>query len=101
MFVVLFIPINFHFSSVSFAFYDLDRDGKISPSELLQILKESLYHTTKSFTEEQMMQAVDATFKEVDLDQDGFISLDEFREMVIRHPLVIGSLTISNDFCLS
>ena len=55
---------------------------------------------TKSFTEEQMMQAVDATFKEVDLDQDGFISLDEFREMVIRHPCVIESLTISNDFCL-
>lgn len=47
------------------------------------------------------MQAVDATFKEVDLDQDGFISLDEFREMVIRHPRVIGTLTISNDFCLS
>lgn len=45
-----------------------------------------------------MKQAVEATFKEADLNNDGYISFDEFREMVIKHPQMIDSMTISTDF---
>lgn len=84
--------------TVAFSIYDIDKDGFIDQSELLHILRASLFNNTLSLTEEQMKQAVEATFKEADLNGDGIISFDEFREMVIKHPQMIDSMTINADF---
>ncbi|KAH7831168.1 putative serine/threonine-protein phosphatase 2B regulatory subunit [Monocercomonoides exilis] len=85
----------------AFNIYDIDKNGHIDKSELLHILKASLFENTLSLTEEQMKQAVDATFAEADLDGDGLISFEEFREMVLKHPQMIDSMTISTDFASS
>lgn len=64
----------------------------------MHVLKASLFENALKLTEEQMKQAVEATFKEADLNGDGLISFDEFREMVIKHPQMIESMTINTDF---
>lgn len=81
---------------VSFRIYDLDGDGFISKSELLNILKASLEQFIVELSDEDMEQLVEQTFKEVDLNGDGLISFDEYKSMVLKHPGIIQSLTINS-----
>lgn len=61
----------------AFRLYDRDRDGKISRTELLQVLREML---GLQVTEEQLQSIAERAIQEADLDKDGAISFDEFKK---------------------
>lgn len=66
---------------LAFAFkvYDIDRDGYISNGELFIVLKMMVGNNLK---DQQLQQIVDKTIMEADLDNDGRISFEEFKQMV-------------------
>ncbi|XP_048378602.2 calcineurin B homologous protein 2 isoform X2 [Stegostoma tigrinum] len=72
-------PINSRNNKLQFAFqlYDLDRDGKISREELIQVLRMML---EAQVTDDQLESITDRTIQEADLDGDGAISFEEFRK---------------------
>jgi len=79
----------------SFQVFDLNGDGYISKEELLSILKDSLEESLL-LTDDQMMEMVDSTFNEVDLNKDGKISFEEYQFMSKRHPMIVESLNFGN-----
>ncbi len=82
---------------VSFKVYDIDGDGFIDKNELYIILRASLSESVMlSLTETQMRALVDQTFQETDLNSDGKISLDEYAQMVRKHPAIIKNMTIDH-----
>merc|ERR1712154_450725 len=81
-----------------FNIYDLDRDGMISNSELFQVLKMMV---GTNLTESQLQQIVDKTVLQLDKDQDGMISYEEFCGIIAKgqndsdaHDDVTTALTI-------
>ncbi|ELK12096.1 Calcineurin B like protein 2 [Pteropus alecto] len=62
-------------SPVAFQLYDLDRDGKISQQEMLQVLR---LMVGVQVTEEQLESIADRTVQEADDDGDGAVSFLEF-----------------------
>lgn len=63
----------------AFKIYDIDQDGFISNGELFTVLKMMVGN---NLTDLQLQQLVDRTIIKADLDFDGKISYDEFKEMV-------------------
>lgn len=72
-------PANSRTGKLKFAFqlYDVDRDGKISRAELLQVLRAMM---GIEVTEEQLQSIAERAIQEADLDRDDAISFDEFRK---------------------
>lgn len=70
-------PLNSRMNKLRFAFqlYDLDRDGKISRNEMLQVLR---LMVGVQVTEEQLESIADRTVQEADEDGDGAVSFLEF-----------------------
>ncbi|XP_036166412.1 calcineurin B homologous protein 2 [Myotis myotis] len=70
-------PPNSRMNKLRFAFqlYDLDRDGKISRHEMLQVLR---LMVGVQVTEEQLESITDRTVQEADEDGDGAVSFMEF-----------------------
>ncbi|KAM3616906.1 uncharacterized protein V6R79_025861 [Siganus canaliculatus] len=89
-------PANSVAMKLRFAFqlYDMDKDGKISREELLQVLRAML---GIQVTDEQLHSIVDRAIQEADLDQDDAISFDEFSKSLekvdINHKMSIGFLS--------
>ncbi|KAK6470666.1 calcineurin B homologous protein 2 isoform X1 [Huso huso] len=88
-------PINSRVNKLKFAFqlYDQDKDGKISKSELLQVLRMMV---GVQVTEEQLESITDRTIQEADLDGDDAISFEEFKKSLdkvdIEHKMSIRFL---------
>ncbi|KAM4565875.1 calcineurin B homologous protein 2 isoform 1-T2 [Odontesthes bonariensis] len=88
-------PANSRTGKLKFAFqlYDLDRDGKISRAELLQVLRAMM---GIQVTEEQLQSIAERAIQEADLDKDDAISFDEFRKSLekvnIEHKMSIRFL---------
>uniref|UniRef100_A0A5F9C924 Calcineurin like EF-hand protein 2 n=1 Tax=Oryctolagus cuniculus TaxID=9986 RepID=A0A5F9C924_RABIT len=82
-------PLNSRMNKLRFAFqlYDLDRDGKISRHEMLQVLR---LMVGVQVTEEQLESIADRTVQEADEDGDGAVSFLEFTK--VRMPL--GTLRV-------
>ncbi|XP_055088738.1 calcineurin B homologous protein 2 [Symphalangus syndactylus] len=70
-------PLNSRRNKLHYAFqlYDLDRDGKISRHEMLQVLR---LMVGVQVTEEQLENIADRTVQEADEDGDGAVSFVEF-----------------------
>ncbi|XP_062040337.1 calcineurin B homologous protein 1-like [Lepus europaeus] len=70
-------PLNSRSNKLRFAFqlYDLDKDDKISRSELIQVLRMMV---GVNISEEQLGVMADRTIQEADEDGDGAISFTEF-----------------------
>ncbi|KAM3875050.1 calcineurin B homologous protein 2-like [Diretmus argenteus] len=89
-------PINSRTSKLKFAFqlYDQDRDGKISRSELLEVLRLML---EMEVTQEQLESIADRAIQEADLDKDDAISFEEFKKSLekvnIDHKMSIRFLS--------
>ncbi|XP_030601359.1 calcineurin B homologous protein 2 isoform X2 [Archocentrus centrarchus] len=77
----------------AFQLYDMDRDGKISREELLQVLRAML---GLQVTEEQLQSIAERAIKEADLDKDDAISFEEFKKSLekvnIEEKMSIGFL---------
>lgn len=65
--------------TVLFRLYDMDEDGFVSPEDLFTVLK-TLKGLTLSDT--HLQKLVLATIIQYDCDNDGLLSLSEFRTMV-------------------
>jgi serine/threonine-protein phosphatase 2B regulatory subunit len=63
----------------AFKIYDLDEDGFITNGELFTVLKMMVGN---NLTDMQLQQLVDRTIIKADLDYDGRISFQEFKNMV-------------------
>lgn len=72
---------------VKFAFnvFDIDGNGSIDRTELLQILKSTHMATST----EQVESKVTAIMRQIDVNNDGSLSLEEFREVTTKFPNLI------------
>ena len=87
--------------AVSFRIYDIDGDGHIDKEELFQILKASLLENyMMDLSDDQMRELVDNTFAETDVNGDGLISFEEYRDMVISHPEILSKFSLNSDLLL-
>ena len=81
--------------SFSFPMYDRDGDRKIGKVELSEMLKTAIQSLPHKFTDEQVAQLIETTFKEADLNNDGYINFDEYCKMSIQHPQMLSQMTIN------
>ena len=80
----------------AFKIYDVDGDGMISQVEMLVVVT-AIYRmvgTQEQIPEDERtpFMRVKKIFKAMDVDRDGFLSLDEFRKGSRRDPTIIGSI---------
>jgi serine/threonine-protein phosphatase 2B regulatory subunit len=76
----------------AFQIYDMDGDGYISNGELFQVLKMMV---GDNLNEVQLQQIVDKTILEADVDRDGKISYDEFRQMISHTEEIDSKMTVT------
>ncbi|KAH3899983.1 probable Calcineurin subunit B [Saccharomycodes ludwigii] len=74
----------------AFKIYDIDKDGYISNGELFIVLK---IMVGDNLDDEQLQQLVDRTIMENDIDGDGKLTFDEFKN-AIETTEVANSLTL-------
>ena len=84
-----------HTCTVSFRIYDVDEDGKISRSELVKMMKACLKCFPHPFSDSQITSIIDSTFKEGDLNKDGFIDFEEYSKLVESHPMMLNQMSIN------
>jgi serine/threonine-protein phosphatase 2B regulatory subunit len=70
----------------------MDGDGYISNGELFQVLKMMV---GDNLNEVQLQQIVDKTILEADIDRDGKISYEEFRQMISNTEEIDSKMTVS------
>merc|ERR1711953_1209483 len=82
-----------HDEKLRFAFqiYDINNDGFISNGELFTVLKMMVGN---NLTDVQLQQLVDRTIIKGDLDRDGMLNFEEFKNMV-KDLDVVDKLTIN------
>ncbi len=76
----------------AFQIYDMDGDGYISNGELFQVLKMMV---GDNLNEVQLQQIVDKTILEADVDRDGKISYEEFRQMISHTEEIDSKMTVN------
>ncbi len=76
----------------AFQIYDMDGDGYISNGELFQVLKMMV---GDNLNEVQLQQIVDKTILEADIDRDGKISYEEFRQMISNTEEIDNKMTVN------
>eukprot|EP00941_MAST-03F_sp_MAST-3F-sp1_P003119 g3119.t1 len=79
----------------SFRMYDRDNDRKIGKVELSEMLKTSIQSLPHKFTDAQINSLIETTFKEADLNGDGFINFDEYKKMSVQHPQMLSQMTMN------
>ncbi|TMW61506.1 hypothetical protein Poli38472_012697 [Pythium oligandrum] len=79
----------------SFDVLDFDRDGKLSKQELLSMLEACIQENSISIPKECLETIVDKTIQDVDLDKDGFISYDEYKQLGESNPHMLNHVTFN------
>lgn len=75
----------------AFKIYDIDRDGYIGNGELFIVMKMMV---GKNLQDEELQQIVDKTMMEADMDGDGKLSFEEFKNAVDSRAIA-NSLTLN------
>ena len=79
-----------------FGVYDIDGNGHIEKGELKQILTFSLgSNSSVHLTEQQIDAVVEATFKQMDTDNNGGISLQEFIQAAKQNPSILSCVNLN------
>jgi len=77
----------------SFKVYDLNSDGVISREEMFQLLKATLTkQTNEEDPDEGVRDLVEVTYKKYDVDHDGKVTFQNFKEAVTDEPLLLEGL---------
>ncbi|CAN1178044.1 Calcineurin B-like protein 7 [Linum perenne] len=81
---------------ISFAFrlYDLHETGFIERDELKEMVLAILRESDLTLSEDTIESMVDKTLAEADLNGDGKIDQQEWKELVAKHPSLIKNMTI-------
>eukprot|EP01012_Entosiphon_sulcatum_P012950 TRINITY_DN1822_c0_g1_i1.p1 TRINITY_DN1822_c0_g1~~TRINITY_DN1822_c0_g1_i1.p1 ORF type:complete len:239 (-),score=47.01 TRINITY_DN1822_c0_g1_i1:60-776(-) len=79
---------------LSFRMWDLNNDGVIAKSELIQLMKSSLDASSLLVSEEQMNKLIDSTFSLADCDHNGSITFAEYEKLVQQFPMMIQCMTL-------
>ena len=98
--MVFFLP-SIYFCHQFFVFADINGNGNITKEGLYYLLKSVMkdnHNLNLNLSEEQMKDWVEHTFKEVDLDGNGLIDYNEYREMVNKHPSILNFFNINIEF---
>lgn len=82
----------------AFSLYDLDKDGFITRSEMQEIV-EAIYCMVGNIIdlpkdEDTPKKRVDKIFKQMDKNEDGKLTMEEFREGSKRDPWIVQALAI-------
>lgn len=73
---------------MSFRIYDEDRNGKVESQELLKILKAMYSDLYKTDVDDRFNQLVNQIFSDFDINQDGSLTLEAFKIMSLKEPIV-------------
>jgi len=79
---------------LAFRIYDIDGDGQISREELAQLVEASLQGHGSTRRVVNSASLIDETFRQADVNHNGFIDFSEFRQLAVRQPAMLASLTV-------
>lgn len=79
----------------TFNIYDLSRRGKVSPNDLSTILYSVLREHGVAMTDDQVAAMVAETFRQHDLNKDGYMDYDEYQQMCVKNPDILKPLTLN------
>lgn len=73
--------------------FDVNGDGSITRKEMKKIVKE-IYHLLSDCSEMNKKALTDSAFKEMDANNDGLVSEDEFIQAIMGHEKVASMLAL-------
>lgn len=79
----------------TFQIYDVSRKGAISQSDLRDMLLGVLKENDVPMSDDQVNRLVLDTFAQHDLNKDGYIDFEEYRQMCIKSPSILKPLTLN------
>lgn len=85
-------------ASFCFNVYDIDKNGFIDRDELREVLSFSLGENSSiHLPAAQLEKVIDATFKKMDSNGDGQISIEEFETEASKNPAILQCVNLSID----
>ncbi|VAH19282.1 unnamed protein product [Triticum turgidum subsp. durum] len=80
--------------AVAFRLYDLRGTGSIEREELKEMVLAILNESDLLLSDDAVEQIVDQTFKQADLNSDGRIDPDEWKEFASKNPALLKNMTL-------
>ncbi|KAJ3414244.1 hypothetical protein HDV05_006861 [Chytridiales sp. JEL 0842] len=78
--------------NLSFRLYDIDKSGSIEPKELIKIMGQMYSAFYNEDQSERIRQVVMRIYDDLDINGDGSLSLQEYKLMALKEPMIIDFL---------